>query len=534
MKSLALEILSRAAGKKVQPGDRVDATFDYAMIHDGSAVLVQKYIEERNIRKLCRPDKTFLIFDHIWPPNTERTADIHRRTREFAHKYGLQFYEGGNGICHQIMLENRTICPGSILAGGDSHTSTIGAKGCLGIGFGAMDMANILADGKTWLKIPQIIRLNLKGEMPDGVLAKDVALAIAGTFGTDFANYRAIEFDSSHPFTPSERAVLCNLATEFGAKTAIFLPADWDDTGCDKAVSVELNLDDLEPLVALPHSVDKVKAVRSVRKRIDLAVVGTCTGGRTEDFVRAAEAMRGKAVAPQVRLLICPASKTVYQDLCKEKLAELFVKAGATVLPPGCGPCLGMHAGVLAPGEVCLSTANRNFVGRMGSKEAEIFLASPATVGRSAVEGRIATSYRSCRAPWKKRRRSVPCLSEESGNSLETILKDIEFDAGKSRIWRFGDHVDTDQIIAGPYLRTTDHAVWREHVLEAVCPEFSGEVQQGDVIVAGENFGCGSSREQAAIALMLCGLKAIIARSYGRIFYRNCINVHLDLFIATR
>ncbi len=530
MRSLVLEILSRAAGKRVEPGEQLDVTFDYAMVHDGSVVLAAQYIEERGVRELCRPDRAFLIFDHIWPPNTERTADIHRRSREFGQQYGLRFYEGGSGICHQIILEDQTVQVGSLLAGGDSHTPTIGARGCLGIGFGAMDMANILTEGTTWLKIPEIIRLNLKGEPPEGVMAKDVALGIAGTFGTDFATYRAIEFASDHSFTLSGKAVLCNMATEFGAKTAVFLPPDWDDAGSDEVVSIDFDLDELEPLVALPHSVGNVQAASSVSKRIDVAVVGTCTGGRMEDFRAAAEAMEGSAAAPHVRLLICPASRRVYQDLCREGLAEFFVNAGATVLPPSCGPCLGMHMGVLAAGEVCISTANRNFVGRMGSKNAEIFLASPATVGRSAVEGMVAAPSCPRRGHWKGERRSVPRPSDKGAKPSAVILKDIGFDADRNRIWRFGDHIDTDQIISGKYLRTTDQAVWGEHAFEAVCPEFRRDVRPGDVIVAGENFGCGSSREQAAIALKLCGIRAVIARSYGRIFYRNCINVGLELF----
>jgi len=530
MTSLVLQALSRAAGTSVQPGDRVDVDFDYAMVHDGSAVLAQKYIDAQNPAALWRPERIFLVFDHIWPPNNERTARIHGDTRAFARTYGVRFYDGGNGICHQLLLEETGIEPGSVLAGGDSHTTTIGARGVVGIGFGAMDMANIMMAGKTWLKIPEIIRLNLDGQMPEGVSAKDVALGIAGRFGTRFATYRAIEYAGDFPFTLSDKAVLCNMATEFGAKTAVFIPQDWDDAADDEVIPLSLDLTELEPLVALPHSVGNVEPVRSVDTKIDVAFVGTCTGGRLEDFRAAAEAMAGQPVSPDVRLLVCPASKRIYKAMCKEGLIETFLDSGATILPPGCGPCLGMHSGVLGPGEACVSTANRNFVGRMGSTSAEIYLVSPATAAYSAVEGHIASPSVPHQARWHARLQSVPEPAAGEKKELSAILDEIGFDAKRNRIWEFGNNIDTDLVIAGKWLRTTDETVWRDHALESVNPEFTKEVKEGDVIVAGENFGCGSSREQAAIALKLTGIKAIIAKSCARIFYRNCTNLGLDIY----
>lgn len=530
MKSFVLDVMSKAAGQKVVSGQKLDLEFDYAMVHDGSVVLARKYIEEKGVEKLWCPERTFLIFDHIWPPNNELTASLHRVGREFASEHGLRFYEGGSGICHQILLESDLIESGTLLAGGDSHTTTIGARSVVGIGFGARDMADIIAEGRTWMKIPEVIRLNLNGSLPAGVYAKDVALAIAGTFGTSFATYRAIEYKTDFAFTLSDKAAICNMAAEFGAKAAVFLPEGWTDEGDDPLIELNLDLSALEPLVAKPSTVDNVCAAEGVTEKIDVAVVGTCTGGRYQDFSEAAETLAGRSVAPGVRLLICPASKTVYKKLCEDGLAETFIDAGATVLPPGCGPCLGMHDGALAPHEVAVSTANRNFIGRMGSNKAEIYLASPATVASSAVAGHIATAGVAHSTGWQPRSQDVSHLLAYPEKSVPNILKEIGFDSAVNRVWEFGDNVDTDVIIAGKYLRTDDTSVWREHALEAADPHFAREVKEGDVIVAGDNFGCGSSREQAAIALKLCGLKAIIANYCARIFYRNCVHIGLDIY----
>jgi len=529
VKSFVLAALARGAGRTVCPGQIVDVHFDAALLHDGSAMLAQEYLEDLSVPQEELPLKIRIVIDHIWPPNNQETAAIHQETRTFAHRIGTELFDGGEGICHQIMLEQPNIEQGQLLAGGDSHTLTIGAIGRIGIGFGARDMADIIRNGKTWLKIPEVIRLKLCGEPISELAVKDIALTIAARWGCHFANYRAIEFQAEHEFSMADRAVLCNMAAEYGAKTAVFLPNDWDDQGDDEVWHLELYVGALEPMAAPPPNPATAVPVRQLDSRVDVAFIGTCTGGRLSDLQEAAKVLRGNKVAFGVRLLVCPASRDVYRQAVCEGLIEAFLDAGATILPAGCGPCIGIHQGVLADGEVCVSTANRNFPGRMGSAGSKVILASPATVAWSAVGGCVASLHKNTSSSRTAEPVRLDWTKAAGQQKLQHVLEGLNFDPHVNRLWHLGDDVDTDQIIAGNYLRTRDAELWRAHVLEILLPDFARDVRSGDVLAAGDNFGCGSSREQAAIALARCEPRAILAKSFARIFYRNAKRLGMEL-----
>ena len=398
------KIIYSKVKKRVSKGDYIQIPVDWAMAHDGTIVLTRKYFDKINADKVWNNDKIFVVFDHIFPASNERAADLHNKAREFISEQGItKFYEG-EGICHQILLESDYIKPGDFVIGADSHTDTIGAIGCFGIGVGATDMAYTFATGRTWIKNPETIRINLKGEPARHITAKDIFLEIARELSCKGAIYKGVVFKSDFVFPISWRATLCNMGIEIGAKTAIFEPdkliQEYKDAPKDLAELqsdsdrefdkiVEINIERISPMVACPHSVDNVKFVKEVNEKIDVSFIGTCTGGRLDDLKIAADVLTGRKVKAGIRFLVCPASKRIYQEALKLGIIKSLVDSGAIILPPGCGPCLGLHLGVLGKGEVCISTANRNFLGRMGSKEALIFLASPLTVATSALSGEI-------------------------------------------------------------------------------------------------------------------------------------------------
>lgn len=398
MSTLAEQILGAPAG------EYVDREVDVAFAHDGTGVLAREALREMGVERPTHPDRVHLIFDHIVPANTGTTATLQAELREYSRSVGFEFSEAGGGICHQVMSEGR-VRPGMVVVGADSHTCTLGAFGAFATGVGATDMAAIWASGATWFRVPETIALRLSGRLSGAAEPKDVALTYVARLGMEGATYRALEFvgDGVAGISMDGRLTLCNMAVETGAKTGMFYPdattvRSLADHGiaasprapedCRYEQEVDIDLSDIVPLVAVPHRVDTVREVEEVAgTHLDQVFLGTCTNGRYEDLARFAQIVRGKKVA--VRTLVIPASRTVFARAIATGVLSDIVEAGCMVATPGCGPCLGAHAGVLGEGEVCLSTANRNFKNRMGVG-GEIYLSSAATAAASALVGEIA------------------------------------------------------------------------------------------------------------------------------------------------
>ena len=408
-KTFVEKILAEKSGlAEVMPGQIVEVTPDLGMSHDNAAA-IRKIFGKLGVERVKEPERFVVILDHVVPASQVQYAENHKEIREFVRQQGIRFYDVGRGICHQVVVEEGLVGPGELALGSDSHTTTYGALGAFAAGIGRSEMAALWATSRLWLKVPTTLRLELSGKLPEFVTAKDVILYLIGKLGADGALYRSVEFAGPlvEGLTMSGRLVLTNMAAEMGAKNGYITPdevtfsyladragRDFDPVYPDPDAAYEevlkFDLSDLEPQVACPHTVDNVAPVSQVEgKQVDQVLLGTCTNGRLEDLRLALEVMDGRTVAEGVRMLVLPASREVWVQAAEEGLLRRFVEAGALVLNPGCGPCLGAHQGVLAPGEVCLSTANRNFKGRMGSPEAEIYLASPAVAGATAVTGAI-------------------------------------------------------------------------------------------------------------------------------------------------
>lgn len=409
-RTIAEKILGRAAGTAdARAGVVVEAYPDLLMSHENT-YLVSKAFSELGAKRPYDVDRIAIILDHRTPANTVETAVAHSHIRKLVRDLGVKrFYDVGEGICHQILMEEHLAKPGQLIVGTDSHTSTAGAVGAFATGIGATEMAGVWATGYLWLKVPETIRVHMRGHLEKAVFPKDVSLHLATKLGSSGAEYKCIEFDGIFLFdiSISGRMVLCNMATELGAKAAV-VPADstfstWSPEHCgpsgqtcksDKdarfAETLEVEAESIPPMVSGP---DKVEAAGPVPKfegiRVDQAFIGTCTNGRLEDLIAASWVLKGHKVAPGVRLLVAPASRSVLSTAMDMGVIQAIVAAGGTILPPGCGPCLGAHGGVLGPGEVCISSGNRNFKGRMGSQDSEIYIASPATVAASAINGKI-------------------------------------------------------------------------------------------------------------------------------------------------
>ena len=408
-KTFAEKVLARKAGlPEVAPGQIVEAAPDLGMSHDNTAAIL-KIFGKLGLERIRNPERFVVILDHVVPAAQVQYAENHKEIREFVRTQGIRFYDVGRGICHQVVVEEGLARPGWLILGADSHTTTYGALGAFAAGIGRSEMAALWATSKLWLKVPATIRIELTGKLPELVTAKDVILYLIGKLGADGALYRSVEFTGPlvERMSISERLVLCNMVAEMGAKNGYVAPDEatfsylrergvaeyepiYPDPDAEYERVLRFDLSDLEPQVARPHTVDNVVPISEVEgTRVDQVLIGTCTNGRIEDLRLAAEVMGGRPVAEGTRLLILPASREVWVQAAREGLLERFATAGALVLNPGCGPCLGAHQGVLAPGEVCLSTSNRNFKGRMGSPEAEIYLASPAVAAATAVTGVI-------------------------------------------------------------------------------------------------------------------------------------------------
>ena len=407
------KILAKASGKKeVHPGEIVDANVDMIMVHDLTGPLAVEAFKKIGVKKVWNNQKAVVILDHQVPAESVKAAELHKTMRQFAKDQSLRFYDvGRGGICHQVMPEKGHVVPGTVIVGADSHTCTYGAFGAFATGIGSTEAAAVMATGKMWLKVPEAIKVNVTGEFQKFVTPKDLILAIIGKLSVDGAIYKSAEFTGStiKNMSIAGRMTLCNMAVEMGAKNGIIEPdettrkflegriknmPDFNALKSDKDAiyerTVEFDVSKMEPQVACPSSVDNVKPISEVGDMpIEQAFIGSCTNGRIEDLRLAAQVMKGKHVKDGVRALVIPASQEVYRQALDEGLMQIFTDAGAIVCGSACGPCLGGHIGLLAAGEACVSTSNRNFIGRMGSTQASVFLASPATVAASAITGKV-------------------------------------------------------------------------------------------------------------------------------------------------
>jgi len=410
------KILAKASGKKaVRPGEIIDANVDVVMVHDLTGPLAVEAFKKIGVQKVWDNKKVVVILDHQVPAESVKAAELHKTMRQFAKEQNLPFYDvGRGGICHQVMPEKGHVVPGTVIVGADSHTCTYGAFGAFATGIGSTEAAAVFATGKIWFKVPPTIKVNVTGDFQKYVTPKDLILNIIGKLSVDGAIYKSAEFTGStvKNMSIAGRMTLCNMAVEMGAKNGIVEPDETtrrflqgrvksmpdftslkSDADAVYERTVEFDVSDMEPQVACPSSVDNVKPVSEVGNvPIDQAFIGSCTNGRIEDLRLAAQVLKGKRVKDGVRALVIPASQEVYRQAMQEGLLEIFTDAGAIVCGSACGPCLGGHIGLLAAGEVCVSSSNRNFIGRMGSTQASVYLASPATVAASAVTGKITSA----------------------------------------------------------------------------------------------------------------------------------------------
>ena len=511
------------------------------LTHDNT-VSIKKTFEKMGGSKVFDPDQLFVALDHNAPPTSAGLANDYKVIRDFVKAQGIaRFYDVGEGICHQLMVNHAR--PGMIIVGSDSHTCTAGALNSLAIGIDRTETAGLYKRGETWFRVPPSMRIILKGKLGPGVYAKDLSLWIIGKIGADGANYMSIEYHGEGVATLSisERMTLANLASEMGAKNAVF-PADdvlarflandmrpgvWADPGANYDRDLEIDLAEIFPVVAAPHSVENIKAVAEVEGvKIDEAVIGTCTNGRLDDLRVAARALDGKRVSDGVQLYVIPASRAIYLQAIEEGLMTKLMKAGATILASSCGPCLGAGQGIPADGCTVISTANRNFLGRMGNPKASIYLASPATVAISAVSGCITD-------PRKERHADVYETSVATGTTISIPKGENRKTGG---VWNYADvdNLNTDQMFAGNLvynIMSSSAPAIMPHLFKGFDDSFAENVKPGDIIIAGDNFGCGSSREHPAVGLAHAGVKAVIVKSVNRIFYRASLNQGLLLIV---
>ncbi|MCX7680569.1 MAG: 3-isopropylmalate dehydratase large subunit [Anaerolineae bacterium] len=408
--TFAEKVLARKAGlPRVEAGQIVDVSPDVALSHDNTASIAETF-RQIGVMRLARPDIHVVVLDHACPAPSTTHARNHKLIRQFVREQAIKhFYDVGYGICHQVLAEEGFAVPGALIVGADSHTTTAGAFGAFATGIGRSEMAVVMALASIWLRVPESLKIVVHGRLREGVTSKDLALHVIGHLGAEGGNYRSVEWhgEGIAALDMEARMVIANMMAEMGAKTA-FIPPDevtfaWlktrarqpyepiypDPDACYERV-IEYDATTVEPVVAMPHTVDNVVPVREVAgTRIDQAFLGTCTNGRLSDLAMAARVLEGRKVAPGVRLIVIPASRRVYLDALDAGYLRTFVEAGALVESPGCGPCMGNHLGIPAEGEVVVSAANRNFQGRMGTRDSRIYLASPLVVAASAIAGAI-------------------------------------------------------------------------------------------------------------------------------------------------
>ncbi len=523
-----------------QAGSIVFARPDIILSHDNTASIAKTF-GKMGGEKIADPGQLLIVLDHNAPPTTAKLANDYQFIRDLVKEKGItKFHDAGKGICHQIMSGYAK--PGMIIVGSDSHTCTAGAFNAFAAGIDRTETAGLWKQGETWFRVPESIKISLHGKLPEGVYSKDLSLWIIGMLGSSGADYRSIEYhgEGVKSLSVADRMTIANLASEMGAKNAVFpadevldtyfgkkVPGVWADENAIYEREIEINLNELFPVVAAPHHVDNVKALSEVEgTSIQQALVGTCTNGRIEDLREAAKVLKGKTLPQDMIMLVIPASREIYMQAMKEGLIEIFMDAGADVLASSCGPCLGTGQGIPADGINVISTANRNFKGRMGNKEASIYLASPATVACSALEGKI-TDPRGV-----SHKDKFPYSVKQSG-TVEINKGDDRYEGG---VWNYADvdNLNTDQMFAGNLtyaVLSSEPEKIMPHLFKGFDDTFAERLKPGDIIVAGANFGCGSSREHPSVGLAFGGVKAVICKSVNRIFYRSSVNQGLPIII---
>jgi len=410
LKTITEKILSAHAGRDVRAGDIAVVDVDVVMAQDGTGPLAVSQIKKLGFNKVANPEKSIFFIDHAAPSPRRELSDSHKILRDFARESGARLCDIGEGVCHQILVESY-VCPGDVVIGADSHTCTSGALGAFATGMGSTDIAVGFALAKTWLLVPPTIKVNFNGKLGKGVYAKDLIIYLIGKITADGATYKALEFggSASSELTIEDRFTISNMAVEAGAKTGIFAADEVTnqylslhgraecfkeiraDDGAKYEAEIDIDCTKVEPMISMPHTVDNTIPVSKIDKvKVDQVLIGTCTNGRTNDLKIAASILKNRKIAEDVRLIVVPASRGVYLEALHAGIIETIIESGAAVISPGCGPCVGVHQGILGDGEVCLSTQNRNFKGRMGNPNAFIYLSSPATAAWSAVRGFIA------------------------------------------------------------------------------------------------------------------------------------------------
>ena len=513
---------------------------DIILTHDNTASIFNTF-RKMGGKKVKHPEQLLIVLDHNAPPTSAKLANQYQSIRDIVKEQGItKFHDAGKGICHQIMADYAK--PGMVIVGSDSHTCTAGAFNAFAAGIDRTEAAGLWSQGETWFRVPETIKITLHGKLPRGVYAKDLSLWIIGMIGSSGADYMSIEYhgDGVKTLNISQRMTIANLASEMGAKNAVFPPDEvteeylgekakgiWADEDARYAREIEINLNELFPVVAVPHHVDNVKALSEVKGiKIQEAMVGTCTNGRLEDLAQAAEVLKGRKVHPDVQMIIVPASQKIYLEAMEKGIIKTLLEAGANVLSSSCGPCLGTGQGIPADGYTVISTANRNFKGRMGNKNASIYLASPAVVALSAVKGEITdprgTGFNE----------HFPYEIEET-NTVDIPKGEDRYSNG---VWNYADadNLNTDQMFAGNLtysVLSSEPEKIMPHLFKGFDESFSDRVVKDDIIIAGANFGCGSSREHPAVGLSHAGVKAVVCKSVNRIFYRSSVNQGLPIIL---
>jgi homoaconitate hydratase family protein/3-isopropylmalate dehydratase small subunit len=513
---------------------------DIILTHDNTASIFNTF-KKMGGEKVADPKQLMIVLDHNAPPTTAALANQYQKVRDIVKEQGItNFHDAGKGICHQIMADYAK--PGMLIVGSDSHTCTAGAFNAFAAGIDRTEAAGLWRQGETWFRVPESLKITLTGKLQEGVYAKDISLWIIGMIGSSGADYMSVEYhgEGVKTLTIDQRMTLANLASEMGAKNAVF-PNDevltewlgeemegvWADEDAEYAREIEINLSEIFPVVAAPHHVDNVKAVAEVRgTKLQEALVGTCTNGRYEDLEIVARILKGKKLPEGFQMVVVPASQKIYLKAMRNGIIEDLLNAGANVLSASCGPCLGTGQGIPADGYNVISTANRNFKGRMGNKESFIYLASPATVAYSALAGEIVDPRgieTDDKFPYAVAESSTVVIPEGENRKVNGV-------------WNYKDvnDLNTDQMFAGNLtykVLSSEPEKIMPYLFEGFDPSFTKKVQEGDVIIAGSNFGCGSSREHPAVGLSYAGVKAVICKSVNRIFYRSSVNQGLPIII---
>ncbi len=523
-----------------QAGAIVFARPDIILTHDNTSSIYRTFCNMGG-EKVAFPDQLMIVLDHNAPPPDAKMANQYQEIRNIAEKEHVEkFYDVGKGICHQVISYHAQ--PGMLIVGSDSHTSTAGAFNAFAAGIDRTESAGIWKRGETWFRVPESVKITLNGKLREGVSSKDLALWIIGMLGSDGANYMSVEYhgEGVSTLSVSDRMTMANMASEMGAKNAVF-PVDeildefygkhlngmWADVGAHYFKEFDIDLGNVFPVVSAPHNVDNILSVKDASGiEVHEGLIGTCTNGRIEDLRVAASILKGNIIKKGFQLNIIPASQKILMQAVDEGLYRILVESGANMLTPSCGPCLGTGLGIPASGHTVISTANRNFPGRMGNRESSIYLASPAVVARSALNGVITDPRKN---PGKEKYPYPVKLS-----------RTFEIREGENRkhdnIWNYSDidNLNTDQMFAGKHtynVLSTDPVSIIPLLFADFDRSFSSKVKSGDIIIAGENFGCGSSREHPSVGLAHAGVKAVLVKSVNRIFYRSSINQGLALIV---